>query len=69
MKIWHAFMGSKVTKNKANAQREYRILLAKKLNNRNFATLSEKEKREVLEVAAKDFSSKFSKDIAILAKE
>ena len=54
---------------KASEQAEYRAVLAKKLNNRNFIDLSEKEKEEVLEIAAKDFSSKFRDDIAVLANE
>lgn len=54
---------------KASKQAQYKALLARKLKNRSFAELSEAEREEVLKVAAKDFSSKFADDIAVLANE
>lgn len=69
MNIWKIFMGKNTPKNKVSTQKEYRKILSMKLSNKHFSDLSDEDKRVVLEVAAKDFSSKFSKDLAILAKE
>lgn len=51
------------------AQEEIVKEVLEKFKGKSFDELTEEEKKQLLSIAAKDFSTKFSKDIEVLANE